>query len=557
MNDLYPQWTAEIIENTVAGEDQLGIEGAAQSYQQEILPGIITVTDHARYYSFYAWILYRFIFGKESKRLIKDFRGTFFKRHEMALILSGYLHHSNGNPFSGIVGSGTNNVKVKRFWGTADPVSLDQDYFQNKEGGFGQYYRTAMMAMGIIEEQEEPRLVYRLTERGKALAEAYQASISDTKYFQNLETHGQISQISKQDAEEYAQVGCLCPEAINHGQDRKLLLDTFFRLDEPPNYNNPHVRRRNSLGVALDIVYQAKGQFQRDQLRPALYIGEYSPGIHYLPANDLTNWVHRWKMVEVRHMFTFGLQCLWAAFLLELRSKTDIKKEDWKNWVQNQLIESEWNLSVPQLAEKFCAEAGLSGDYGTLLSRAKKDFGMGSGLDEYSLYVNAYRNQTNPVILFKTGIRILLQLFLRYFPEYHNQDPIWKEMADKPRLPLVDYFHSMDGKLKDLKWSVMEWVPWIYQEYIFEQHEMIALEKFRYQEYDTFKFYYEDGIFHWPTGKTPYQEPIRLAGNRLNNCITMLVDLGLILQSDRGFLSLSSEGEVYREKILEGFRNAD
>ncbi|HRS75000.1 MAG TPA: hypothetical protein P5282_08680, partial [Anaerolineaceae bacterium] len=73
-----PQWTTEIIENTVAGEDQLGIEGAAQSYQQEILPGIITVTDHARYYSFYAWILYRFIFGKESKRLIKDFRGTFF-----------------------------------------------------------------------------------------------------------------------------------------------------------------------------------------------------------------------------------------------------------------------------------------------------------------------------------------------------------------------------------------------------------------------------------------------------------------------------------------------
>ena len=48
MNDLYPQWTAEIIENTVAGEDQLGIEGAAQSYQQEILPGIITVTDGRR-----------------------------------------------------------------------------------------------------------------------------------------------------------------------------------------------------------------------------------------------------------------------------------------------------------------------------------------------------------------------------------------------------------------------------------------------------------------------------------------------------------------------------
>ena len=51
-NPNFPQWTTEITDTTVMGEDQLGIEGAAQSYQQEILPGIITVTNHARYYSF-------------------------------------------------------------------------------------------------------------------------------------------------------------------------------------------------------------------------------------------------------------------------------------------------------------------------------------------------------------------------------------------------------------------------------------------------------------------------------------------------------------------------
>lgn len=552
-----PQWTTEIIEKTVVGEDQLGIEGAAQGYQQEILPGIITVTDHARYYSFYAWILYRFIFGKGSKRLLNDFRGTFFKRHEMALILSGYIHHSDGNPFSGIIGSGSNSIKVRRFWGASEMASLDQDYFQNKEGGFGQYYRTAMMVMGIIEEQEEPRLVYRLTERGKALAEAYQDSIRDTQYFRNLESQGQISQLSKQNAEEYALVGCLCPEAISRGQDRKLLLDTFFRLDELSGYNNPHVRRRNSLCVALDIVYKAKGQFQRDQLRPALYLGEFTPDNQYLPTRELLNWVNRWKMVEVRHMFTFGLQCLWAAFLLELRSKTDIKRDDWNNWVRNQLANSEWNLSVLQLASKFCAEAGISGDLAVLLSNVREKFGMKSGLDEYSLFINATRNQTNQVILFQTGVRILIQLYLRYYPEYHKQDPIWKEMALRPRIPLANYFHNMETKLIDSLWPISDWVTWIFQEYIFEQHEMIALQKFRYQEYDTFKFYFEDGIFHWPTGKTQYQEPIRLAGNRLNNCISMLVDLGLILQNDEGLLSLSSEGGTYRQKILEELRNAD
>jgi hypothetical protein len=48
-----PQWTTRITDDEVGGEDHLGLEGAAQSYQQWLVPGIITTTDHARYYSFY------------------------------------------------------------------------------------------------------------------------------------------------------------------------------------------------------------------------------------------------------------------------------------------------------------------------------------------------------------------------------------------------------------------------------------------------------------------------------------------------------------------------
>jgi hypothetical protein len=94
-NNFSPQWTVEISNRTVTGEDQLGLESAAQGYQQDILPGIISVTEHARYYSFYAWILYRYIFWESSNRLMKDFRGKFFKRHEVALILAAYTHHLN------------------------------------------------------------------------------------------------------------------------------------------------------------------------------------------------------------------------------------------------------------------------------------------------------------------------------------------------------------------------------------------------------------------------------------------------------------------------------
>lgn len=71
-----PQWTTRITNTEVGGEDHLGLEGAAQSYQQLLVPGIITTTDHARYYSFYSWILHRFIFDPASTRRIADFRGS-------------------------------------------------------------------------------------------------------------------------------------------------------------------------------------------------------------------------------------------------------------------------------------------------------------------------------------------------------------------------------------------------------------------------------------------------------------------------------------------------
>jgi len=39
MNDtMWPHWPEEISKRTVTGENQLGLEGAAQGYQQHILP---------------------------------------------------------------------------------------------------------------------------------------------------------------------------------------------------------------------------------------------------------------------------------------------------------------------------------------------------------------------------------------------------------------------------------------------------------------------------------------------------------------------------------------
>lgn len=45
---VLPQWTSELTDTFVTGEDQLGVEGAAQGYQQWPIPSIITTTDLAQ-----------------------------------------------------------------------------------------------------------------------------------------------------------------------------------------------------------------------------------------------------------------------------------------------------------------------------------------------------------------------------------------------------------------------------------------------------------------------------------------------------------------------------
>src|SRR5262249_35414876 len=157
---------------------------------------------------------------------------------------------------------------VRNYWNSGDPISLDQNYFGNLLGGFGQYYGTAMSAMDIIVEPENQHLVYRLSERGEALARAFEDSIRNTAYYRNLVEQGQLETISRADAREYGKVACLCPEALAASDpERTLLREAFFRFDRS-GMDDPQVRRRLTLGLLLDMVAKSQGTSLDWSLRP-------------------------------------------------------------------------------------------------------------------------------------------------------------------------------------------------------------------------------------------------------------------------------------------------
>jgi len=544
MSAQWPQWTTELTAHQVTGEDHLGVESAAQSYQQFLVPGIITTTDHARYYSFYSWVLYRFINDPDSTRLLRDFRGPYFKRHEAALIAASYGNHPELGGYPGLVGRDS----ADRIWSSGDPISLDAPYFKNELGGFGQYYRSAMQAMGLVADSEHPRWVYRLTHRGEALAQAFEASIADTAYFQALQ-QGELATLSREEAIKYGQHACICPEALASGQDLEPLRDAFFRLDQT-GVENPHVRRRLTLGVVLDLVHNTGGEVVHDLIRPALYLGEYRDGLTYTPDARLLAWMRRWRMVQVRQLYTFGLQCLWAAFLLHLGDDNGgMTFENYLGWVGEQLPNGLVTMPFSVYLDSLGRAVGLSSGWQDASAFFDEACRQATGHDEYSLYLKASAHRRDPRILLLYGLQMLSQLFLRFLPRHRDNDPIWQELATKQRLPMTSYFDGMLERLIDPAWTVRDWLDWLYRDFIIGQHEFIALEKLRYQKYDTFKFHYRDGCFYWPFSLSrDYREPIRLAALRLFNVLTILIDLGVVeLDGTR----LTEDGLSYRMRVLE------
>ena len=249
--------------------------------------------------------------------------------------------------------------------------------------------------------------------------------------------------MSHADALEYGAHGCLCPESLAAGADLSLLRDAFFRFDQQGT-DCLHVRRRLALAVALDLVRGAGGKFTSEMLRSALYLGEYVDGLTYQPTPAIQDWVWRWKLVEIRHLYTFGLQCLWAAFLNFLSSQSQgLSIADYRDWVKQTLGEATFEQPVADFLDEICADLSLVDGWAAAIQTFSQACLLNTGKDEFTCYQKATKAPANPRELLGHGLQVLSRLFLRYRYFDLQDDPIWLEMAQRMRLPMQDFFQMM------------------------------------------------------------------------------------------------------------------
>lgn len=157
----------------ITGLDHLAVQAPCISIYSQLLPGITNVTDRARYYSLYPWLIWSF-----DKRYPKP-KGdaakfeSIFRRADCLLTLIAERHarvveeddelHGAAmvgrNTLVSVVAQlGKGSERLSRF-ATRDDDAPTR-YFKNRLGGLGQYYAGVLQDLGIFsaERYERPRL---------------------------------------------------------------------------------------------------------------------------------------------------------------------------------------------------------------------------------------------------------------------------------------------------------------------------------------------------------------------------------------------------------------
>jgi hypothetical protein len=200
-----PGWIERSVDPS-AGADPLGLQTiTTDRFMPRIAPGILALSDRARYFSFYA-----FLVGQAARLRISDQASLshFVKEREYELALAVELCPRR-------CGAGPNGANAAR-----PEVRRPIDAFERREsveshlGGYGLYYRSPMRTMTLIAPAGTPYRDSMLPvdvlydERADALAAAYLAAVEDTEYMRRW--FGGSEPVPRDVIIEYASRACLC-----------------------------------------------------------------------------------------------------------------------------------------------------------------------------------------------------------------------------------------------------------------------------------------------------------------------------------------------------------
>jgi len=541
---LLPRWTKRsIIEDT--GRDPLGLSRVAHLLSDFLVPGIITTTFRARYYSFFCWALDHTCTEDQWKNSSMFWDGL--RRREAALILATLFHRERENGEELHVDGIVQGKKYLDYGKKEGLFNCDfSPLSSNHLGAYGQYYSGAMRRLGLVEIGEKGiDQIVQTNNRAINLAREYGANIAKTPWIKKKLY--KEDKISASDLEKSAEA--LSLDSLNKPwakKEREELIKVFFGHDDK---DNTTLQLRKTLLLILNIIdtYDNIGsKLNKDELFDSGFVAPIyyrelrladKTTAPYSPLTNLKSCIEYWELFICHHFLTFALESLLEGILEiagnsiigvaipelidslvgrdfneRLKNETDIKAitpPGYLSWLGTERIPPSKTES-----QEFARK-------GTLLSRYSE------------AEVTKYKCRTPGELTWK-ALAIIFRLYARW--RGRRDESTFVELAKSAQNELwlgniietLDKLFAQNSTWRDLVENII--IPWI-----LDQHDLVMYSKKRL---DACWLHIEGGkVFkdqdYWPRQRNP----------RWKNAISIMQDLGLIDIDPERFLTLSTRGK--------------
>ena len=338
----------------IGGLDHLGVQAPCIQVYSQLLPGITNVTDRARYYSFYPWLITRF--EQEGWRTEEEIL-LMLRRSECLLTIIALQHEhveqdGTDDHRAAMVGSDALYKAIEKLHSgeqikISDYSSLDAGsdrYFANPAGGLGQYYFGALKNLSLL-SGDTVGTVEVIKETGAVLAKAVDQYVDGDKFIQALTDDIVDESIINE-------LSSFCPCKVKQSIKEVELLIGLMRegwgalsIDSVVSADELHASEFRSRTLAYmcilaDSVAVHDKSFNLDRFRGLIYTACDTTGNAVKVPDKINNIVDYWKVYQRNELLSVAMQGLFFAILrsAELNGKQAQDTKNLCNWFWHESI---------------------------------------------------------------------------------------------------------------------------------------------------------------------------------------------------------------------------
>lgn len=476
----------------IDGLDHLGTQAPCVLIYSQLLPGITNVTDRARYYSLYPWVIWAF----ESRFPDANAESfvEFYRRADCLFSLISERHaretdHDNERHGGAMVGRNQLLPALDRLEANVDlrlseyaDKQSERRYFLNRFGGLGQYYAGTLSQLELLDPSARPWMKYTI-ERGEPLAKAVDTAVPGDKFWTVIEA----DRVTLSDLDALRPFcACHIPQSK---AERQVLTDIFF--DRDASYGALGDQRRRSLALLLHLsraLHAAGGSdLSEDRFRAAIYAGTLPRQVPWIVPEELRSTREAWAVYVRNDLLSVAMQSAFSICLNALNPVTE-EREPNRSSVEAFAVD----LSESRNVEQACAQLGHS-TFGSLCAAMSEQGEVRTNWEApnheiqlvASLMAGLRRSEAVPSLLAK-ALRVfaLLNIHDDHTAQPYGALPISDDDLDDYPINLIS-FRVRSAKWKDLAITSMmaDLFAWL-----LNTHLRVALRKMRANGQSTFRF---------------------------------------------------------------------